>query len=195
MTDAARLRFTPRTFVDRRFRMRMCLRVVALLLSLSLAGTAIARDRADAPAPSVTGAQEVEVVRVLVDPQSQQPAIVLQSKRDKRQFAMAIDAAQIVAIAVPLQGLTPPRPLTHDLFLTMFGRLKVTLTKVIVTDFRDDIYYASVFLQTGSGEIVLDSRPSDAIALAVRAKVPVLVEDKVFEKGGAPVVAPRRPHI
>ena len=176
--------------------MKSWVRVVAvLLLCLPVAGGAVARDRADVAPPGATGAQEVEVVRVLIDPQSQQPAIILQGKRDKRQFAMAIDATQIVAIAVPLQGVTPPRPLTHDLFLTMFGRLKVTLTKVVVTDFRDDVYYASVHLQTGSGEMVLDSRPSDAIALAVRARAPVLVEDQVFDKGGARAVTPRRPHI
>lgn len=171
-------------------------RVVApLLLSVVVAGSAVARDRAEVTPPRPNGPQEVEVVRVLVDPQSQQPAIILQGKRDKRHFAMAIDATQIVAIAVPLQGLTPPRPLTHDLFLTMFGRLKVSLTKVVVTDFRDDVYYANVHLLTGDGEIVLDSRPSDAIALAVRAKVPVFVEDRVFDKGAAPTPTPKRPHI
>jgi bifunctional DNase/RNase len=169
--------------------------VVPLLLSVLVAGSAGARDRADVAPPSATGAQEVDVVGVVVDQRSQQPAIVLQGKRDRRQFAMAIDVAQVTAIAVPLQGMTPPRPLTHDLFLTLFGRLKVSVTKAIITDLRDDVYYATVHLQTGGGEMTLDSRPSDAIALAIRAKVPVLVEDRVFDKAGGPVTAPRRNHI
>lgn len=133
---------------------------------------------------------------VLVDPRSQQPAVVLQGKRDRRQFTMAIGFAEATGIAVPLQGVTPPRPLTHDLFLTLFGRLKVTINRVVITDLRDDVYYASVYLTTASGEMVLDSRPSDAIALAIRAKAPVLVEDRVFDKSSpAAPASPPRPHI
>jgi bifunctional DNase/RNase len=119
--------------------------------------------------------------------------VLLQGKRDRRQVAMAIGAAEATGIAVPLHGVTPPRPLTHDLFLTLFGRLKVSLTRVVITDLRDDIYYAVLHLNGGGGELTLDSRPSDAIALAVRAKAPVLVEDRVFDKGG--LEPTRRPHI
>ena len=67
--------------------------------------------------------------------------------------------AEATGIAVPLQGVTPPRPLTHDLFLTLFGRLKVSLTRVVITDLRDDIYYATVHLNGGGGDLTLDSRP------------------------------------
>ena len=108
---------------------------------------------------------------------------------------MAIGPAEATGIAVPLHGVTPPRPLTHDLFLTMFGRLKVSLTRVVITDLRNDIYYATVHLSGSGGEMTLDSRPSDAIALAIRAKVPVLVEDRVFDKGGLEAPGGRRPHI
>jgi len=107
---------------------------------------------------------------------------------------MAIGIAEATGIAVPLQGVTPPRPLTHDLFLTLFGRLKVTLTRVVINDFRDDIYYATISLTAGGPEMQLDSRPSDAIALAIRAKVPVLVEDRVFDKSGS-ARPPRGPSI
>ncbi len=95
---------------------------------------------------------------------------------------MTIGLAEATGIAVPLQGATPPRPLTHDLFLTLFGRLKVALSRVVITDLREDIYYATIYLAANGGEMQLDARPSDAIALAIRAKVPVLVEDRVFEK-------------
>lgn len=164
------------------------------LVALAALGSAGARDRAEIAPPRATGPQEAEVVAVMVDQRTQQPTVLLLGKRDKRHLAMAIDIAQVTAIAVPLQGVTPPRPLTHDLFLTLFGKLKVTLTRVVITDLRDEIYYANVYLTTGSTEMVLDSRPSDAIALAVRAKAPVLVEDRVWDKAAAQP-APSRPHI
>ena len=165
--------------------------VLTALATIIVAGSASGRDRSDVkPAPAL-GPQEASVVAVMVDPQTQQPAVVLQGKRDHRTVAMAIGLAEATGIAVPLQGITPPRPLTHDLFLTLFGRLKVTLTRVVITDLRDDVYYATVHLSNGATEMTLDSRPSDAIALAIRAKVPVLVEDRVFDKGRAEPAAPR----
>src|SRR5882762_10800792 len=161
---------------------------VALLMlaMLGVPGPAdLAPDRPDVAPPKPTGAQEVDVVAVMIDQNTQQPTVVLQGKRDRRSVVLAIGLAEATGIAVPLQGVTPPRPLTHDLFLTLFGRLKVTLTRVVINDFRDDIYYATVYLTAGGSELQLDSRTSDAIALAIRAKVPVLVEDRVFERGGS----------
>ncbi|HEY7541353.1 MAG TPA: bifunctional nuclease family protein [Methylomirabilota bacterium] len=154
----------------------------------------VAPDRPDVVPPKPTGAQEVEVVAVMVDQATQQPTVMLQGKRDKRSVALAIGLAEATGIAVPLQGITPPRPLTHDLFLTLFARLKVALTRVVITDLRDDIFYATIYLTAGGPEFQLDARPSDAIALAIRAKVPVLVEERVFEKAGN-TAAPRRPSI
>jgi bifunctional DNase/RNase len=169
--------------------------VVTLVVAV-LAGGASARDRADVEAPRSTTAQEATVLAVMVDPTSQQPAIVLEGKRDRRRFAMAIGVAEATGIAIPLQGVTPPRPLTHDLFLTMFGRLHVSLTRVVIHDFRDNTYFATVHLMVNGAEMTLDSRPSDAIALAIRAKAPVLVEDRVFERGGLPAKpAERRPSL
>jgi bifunctional DNase/RNase len=169
--------------------------VVLTIILTSVAGPArSARDQAETAAPRANGLQEAEVVAVAVDPRTQAPMIVLQGKRDKRNLAMAIGLAEATGIALPLQNITPPRPLTHDLFLTLFGRLKVTVNRVVINDMRDDIYYATVYLNSPGGEMVLDSRPSDAIALAIRAKVPVLVEDRVWEKGGTQP-APRRPSI
>jgi bifunctional DNase/RNase len=74
----------------------------------------------------------------------------------------------------------------------MFGRLHVVLTRVVVHDFRDNIFFATVYFTANGTAMTLDARPSDAIALALRAKVPVLVEDRVFDRGGAPD-APGRP--
>jgi bifunctional DNase/RNase len=99
---------------------------------------------------------------------------------------MLIGAAEATAIAVPLENITPPRPLTHDLFLTLFGRLKVQVTRVVITDLRNNTYFATVYLTSGGTPMELDSRPSDAIALAIRAKAPVFAEERVFEKSDRP---------
>ena len=161
---------------------------------LALAGAQSPETPAAPPAPS--GPQEVEVMGVFVDPQAQQPVVVLQGKRDHRSFAMVIGPAEATGIAVPLQKITPPRPLTHDLFLTLFGRLGVKVEKVVITDLRDNTFFAVIYLNAqglnaqgldaqgpnAPGPMQLDSRPSDAIALAVRAKAPVYVEDRVFDK-------------
>ena len=160
--------------------------VLGALVTLTLTTAVGAREGTAPAAPKATGPQEVEVVAVALDPRTQAPAVLLEGKRDKRHLAMVIGPAEATGIAVPLQGLTPPRPLTHDLFLTLFGRLNVQVTRVVITDLRDNVYYATLQLTAGGTTLTLDSRPSDAIALAIRAKVPVLVEDRVFDKAGGP---------
>ncbi|HEY3067095.1 MAG TPA: bifunctional nuclease family protein [Methylomirabilota bacterium] len=166
------------------------------LLLLALAPGVAARDRDDvATPPKPTGPQEVEVMAVAVDQETQVPVIVLQGKRDRRTLAMSIDPAQALGIAAPLNGVTPSRPLTHDLFLTIFDRLNVTVTRAVITDFRDDIYYATLYLAAPGAPLALDARPSDAIALAIRAKAPVFVEDRVFDKTSTPALLRRRPSI
>jgi uncharacterized protein len=173
--------------------------VVSALVALAIAGApgrgSLAPGRAPEVAPPLAGAQEAEVVAVVVDPRTQTPTLLLRGKRDLRQLALAIGPAEATGIAVPLHGVTPPRPLTHDLFMTLFGRLKVSVTRVVITDLRDDVYYAILHLSAAGGEMTLDARPSDAIALAIRAKAPVLVEDRVFDKGSAGTPPGRRPHI
>lgn len=166
--------------------------VFALVAGANAPGSA--RERSEVTPPRAHGPQETEVLGVVVDPRTQTPTVILQGKRDRRSFAMAIGVAEATGIALPLQGVTPPRPMTHDLFMTLFGRLNVAVARVVITDLRDDVYYATVYLTSSAGEMTLDSRPSDAIALAVRAKAPVLVEDRVFEKSGT-LSPPGRPQI
>jgi bifunctional DNase/RNase len=133
-------------------------------------------------AQTLPGAQEVAVIGLFADPQSGTPTMVLEGKRDQRRFAMVIGHAEATGIALPLQNVTPPRPLTHDLFLTLFGRLKVSVTRAVITDLRDNTFFATVHLTSAGAPLQLDARPSDAIALAIRAKAPIYAEDRVFDK-------------
>ena len=166
-------------------------RVSLVALSLLLfRGEAGAGGRGEAAPPKVTGPQEVDVVAVMLDPRTQQPVVIMEGRRDKRSLTMTIGLAEANGIAVPLQGVKPPRPLTHDLMMTLFDRLHVSLKRVVITDIRDDIYYALLTISANGAEITLDARPSDAIALAIRAKVPVLVEDRVFDKAGGGAAEP-----
>lgn len=171
---------------------------VTTLGALLLAGVLSlgAKDSVDRPPPAqpADAPQEVEVLGVGADPQTRQPLVLLQGRQDRRQLILAIGPFEANGIAVPLQGLTPPRPLTHDLMLTLLGRLEAKVLRIVITDLRDDIYYARVHLDVRGTVIDVDARPSDAIALALRAGVPILVEGRVFTKAErlAPRSAPSR---
>lgn len=153
------------------------LAMLALLGLISLGATEPPRSGGPVPSP-----QEVEVTGVVLEPTTRQPIVLLQGKRDRRPLAMAIGQFEANGIAVVLQGLTPPRPLTHDLFLNVLGDLRASLRRIVVTDLRDDVFYAQLHLEAAGARFTIDSRPSDAIALALRARVPILVEERVFEK-------------
>src|SRR5262249_28178639 len=158
---------------------------------LLVAGLALGGPRAHGAAPPATASpQEVTVMGVFVDTQTGEPMVLLQGKRDRKSFAMVIGPAEATGIAVHLQNVTPPRPLTHDLFLTLFGRLNVKVEKAVITDLRDNTYFAIVYLTANGSAIELDSRPSDAIALAIRAKAPVYAEDRGVDKAGRLPAAP-----
>jgi uncharacterized protein len=146
-----------------------------------------------AQAPTTPSPQEVAVVAVMTNPETGSPVVVLQGKRDGRTFAMAIGPAEAVGIALPLAHRTAPRPLTHDLVTTMLGRLGASVSRAVITDFRDDIFYATLYLRAGDAEQVLDARPSDAIALALRAQAPVLVEERVLDRAEIFPPAPSSP--
>ena len=170
------------------------IRFTRLGLLLIVSSVLILAQDGGAPAQS-SGPQEVTVIGLLLDDETQQPTIVLQGKRDRRTFAMVIGPAEATGIAFPLQKVTPPRPLTHDLFLTVFGRLNTTVTKAVITDLRDNTFFATLYLSANGSALELDSRPSDAIALAIRAKAPIFAEDRVFDRAERIPGGPTGPRI
>ena len=128
------------------------------------------------PAP-----QEMEVLGVATDQQSGQPMVLLRGKTDRRALTMVIDPSAAVGIALPLQGVTPPRPFTHDLLLTVIRRAGYTLEKVVITDLKENTYFATLILRRGAEPLEIDSRPSDAIALALRAGAPILAAEAALK--------------
>jgi len=143
---------------------------------------AAARSAESPPAAAAT--YEMEVLGVQADPQSGTIMLLLRTKQGKRELSMFIGPVEANAIAIPLQGLRPPRPLTHDLLIEVIHRLNATVKRVVITQMRENTYYASLVLEAQGQELVLDSRPSDAIALAVRANVPIFADESVLDKAG-----------
>jgi bifunctional DNase/RNase len=86
------------------------------------------------------------------------------------------------AIAAELTGQEPPRPMTHDLMTNVFKTMHITMEKVVITDLRDNTYFAEIHLKNGASNVVIDARPSDALALAVRSRCPMFVSETVFKK-------------
>jgi bifunctional DNase/RNase len=122
----------------------------------------------------------MEVLGVQADPQSGAPTVVLRGTEDKRELTMYIGQAEAQAIATPLQRLRPARPLTHDLLLAAITGLRATVRRAVITGLRESTYTAELILEAQGREISLDARPSDAIAVALRADAPILAAEAVF---------------
>jgi len=129
------------------------------------------------------------MIRVTVDSirvslLTQNRVVVLREVDSRRFLPIFIGMFEADAIAVALQGLEPQRPMTHDLLKSVLGELGAALRYILVSDIRDSTFYARIVVSQGSHTIEIDSRPSDAIALAVRSDVPIYVEPHVLEQAG-----------
>lgn len=129
---------------------------------------------------------EAKVSGVVLDPLSNTPVVILKEVMGKRVLPIWIGMMEANAIVAELESMKFPRPMTHDLLRDVLGTLKCKVTKVIVSDLKDNTYYAEIYLETQDGrEEVVDSRPSDAIALALRTSSPILIKEEVLEKSSA----------
>jgi len=130
------------------------------------------------------------MVRVLlravrVDLQSNTPVLLLQeTDGEGRTLPIFIGNPEATAIAYALQGVTMPRPLTHDLMKDMLGALDIGLERVVVTELRSQTYYAELHLRRGDERTVVSCRPSDAVAVAVRTETPLFVADELMDAEG-----------
>ncbi|HEV2579480.1 MAG TPA: bifunctional nuclease family protein [Ktedonobacteraceae bacterium] len=127
---------------------------------------------------------EMTVESVRINLQNSQRVVILKAEQHERYLFIWIAPAEAYAIAIELQGTSSPRPLTHDLMKNIINDLGATITSVVISDLINDIYYARIVLDVAGRHVEVDSRPSDAIALAVRAHTPIYVEESVLERAG-----------
>jgi bifunctional DNase/RNase len=124
----------------------------------------------------------VELSRIIINESSDQQLIVLKEKNGERQLPIVIGIVEVFAIDRRLKGIEPPRPMTHDLTANLIERLGAYIEKVVIDDLKSHTFYAKIHLRRDGELIVVDSRPSDAIALGVATQAALFVVDRVFEK-------------
>ncbi len=126
---------------------------------------------------------EMELNKIIIDEKRHDQLIVLREKGAERVLPIVIGLAEASAIKLKLSGFQPPRPLTHDLLHSTIGDLGASIEKIVIDKLEENTFHAKVFLRTSSGqEKIVDARPSDSIALAVRAHAPIFVEDDIIKK-------------
>ena len=121
---------------------------------------------------------------IRVSPMNYQRVVILKEKESDRYLPIWIGPAEADAIAVKLQDLSVPRPLTHDLLSAVIDALGGSVNHILVSDLQNDTFYAKIVIEVNGDTKEIDSRPSDAMALAVRAQVPIFAEESVMDKAG-----------
>jgi bifunctional DNase/RNase len=125
---------------------------------------------------------KMDIYGVSFDLVGKQPIVLLKTADGNRFLPIWIGHPEAAAILMKLQNASSPRPLTHDLMTEILGQLDAQIVRVTVTELRDNTFYAAITILQDGSEIEIDSRPSDAIALAVRAEAPIFADDTVIEE-------------
>jgi hypothetical protein len=119
---------------------------------------------------------------LMLDPVSNSPIVVLKDDQEKFFLPIWVGIFEANAIALQLESVATPRPMTHDLLKNMIGELDARVTRVVINDLRDSTFFAQIRLVTGGRTLELDARPSDAIALALRTDAPIFVAQTVLDQ-------------
>ena len=133
----------------------------------------------------------MEVQGLALDPDSNAPVVLLRDRKDKQMLPIWVGVIEASAIAFELEKVPVSRPMTHDLFVSTIEKLGAQLLQVSIVDLRESTYFAEITWKTSTGSLVVDARPSDAIALALRAKAPIYCASHVIaavRSARAPVV-------
>jgi bifunctional DNase/RNase len=125
---------------------------------------------------------EMRIKGLVVDPISKMPIVVLEDIRSERMLPIWIGVFEANAIALRIENIATPRPMTHDLLKNLLDELDIKVEKIVVNDVRDNTFYALIYCRHKDQIITIDSRPSDAIALVLRTDAPIFVEESVVEK-------------
>ena len=126
-----------------------------------------------------------------LDPVSNMPIIILRDEEEKRSLPIWVGIFEANAIALELEKIATPRPMTHDLIKNVLEAVEAKVEKIVVNDLRENTFFALIHLRMGEEEVTVDSRPSDAIALALRAGAPIFVDDDVVRRAKTVETAPK----
>ena len=124
---------------------------------------------------------EMKIRGLMMDPVTNMPIVILKENDSESVLPIWVGVYEANAIALEIEKVSTPRPMTHDLLRNLLVGLEATVAKVVVTELRDDTFYAVIWLDRGGEVISVDARPSDAIALALRMDCPIFVEDEVLK--------------
>ena len=136
---------------------------------------------------------EMKVRGLALDPLSNMPIIILKDEEEKRSLPIWVGIFEANAIALELEKISTPRPMTHDLIKNILESIDARVLKVVVTDLKENTFYAVLHVQLGDVEYTVDSRPSDAIALALRVAAPIYVDEEVVRKAKSLDVPAKEP--
>jgi bifunctional DNase/RNase len=117
-----------------------------------------------------------------IDQHTMMPVVVITDAEERGFIPIVIGPAEANAITIQMEGIKPPRPITHDLLKNVLDGFGAKVSRVVITDLKDETYYARIYLKTAQGEIDIDARPSDAIALALRTDAPIFISEEVAAK-------------
>jgi len=135
--------------------------------------------------PVPTGLIEVRVRGVTVDPQAGSPVVLLETLPGERVMPIWVGVFEARAIAMAMEKVVPPRPMTHDLIKNLLEGMQAQVTNIVITDLKEHTFYARIAVSTSGRNLQIDARPSDAIALALRVKAPIYVAQTVFDNAPA----------
>src|SRR6186997_3019961 len=125
---------------------------------------------------------EMTIKGLMIDPITNLPIILLRDREGQRVLPIWVGASEANAIALQLENITTPRPMTHDLLRNMINELDARVTRVVINDLRDSTFFAQIRLLVGGKTLEVDARPSDAIALALRTEAPIFVAQSVLDQ-------------
>lgn len=125
---------------------------------------------------------KMNIKGLMVDPVTNMPIVILKDDEESRVLPIWVGIFEANAIALKVEDIETPRPMTHDLLQSLLGASGATVSKVVVSDLRDNTYFAVIHLRVGRKEHAIDARPSDALALALRAGAPIFVEESVLDQ-------------
>src|SRR5213594_1962509 len=124
---------------------------------------------------------EMSIKGLMVDPITNMPIVILRDKEGEKVLPIWVGIFEANAIALQIENIATPRPMTHDLLRNIIEDLKASVQKIVVCDLQENTFYALIYLSMNGDTLAIDARPSDAIALALRTRAPIFVEDAVID--------------